>query len=327
LELLYVRVGVVVRTQQTTRRGRRSASAVVLATLATTALVAGTACSQPRLEKLARELTRSVPRTPDGTLEGTIAIRFVDVHLKGAEAKAPQFPVANAKFVAQPGARKYALLTATGRASLTDHRVLYARRKLNGPADKRPWVRLEVERLDEVDVPRLEALLNSQDTGTLAVISPGFVLDALHGVLTGSVKQTKLAGGHRAFTFNVSLDKAARELDLTEDERDDNELLRRSIALTGDIFKASAKLRADGTLSELVLHLVEHPDKRTSVKLDVALKVAPPTTRQALWPPARDHTVRVSSLAALRASLVEQLGPKVPFERGTISITMQDPRK
>jgi hypothetical protein len=290
-------------------------------------MTTATACSQPRLEKLARELTRSVPRTADGIVQGSIAIRFVDVHVKGAVSKAPAFPVANADFVAQPGARRVALVSSSGRASLTDHRVLYARRKLNGPADKRPWVRLEVERLDEVDVPRLEALLNSQDTGTLAVISPGFMLDALHGVLTGSVKQTRLADGNRAFTFNVSLDKAARELDLSEDERDDNELLRRSIALTSDIFKASAKLRADGSLSELTLHLIEHPDKRTSVKLDVALKVAPQASAKALWPPQRDHTVRVSSLAALRANLVEQLGPKLPVSQQRISITMQNPKR
>lgn len=314
-----VRVGVVVRARQTTRRGRVSVGAVALA-----ALIASTssACSQPGLERLARRLDRSVPRAPSTALTGKIAIRFLDVHLKGADSQATPFPVASADFVVVPGARKQALVGPTGRAAMTDHRILYARRKLNGPADHRPWVRMEVERLDDVDVPRLEALLNQQDTGVLAVLSPSFAIDALRGVLTGSIKQQRTDDGGRRFDFNLSLDKAERELKRSEDERDDFDLLRKSIALTSDIFKAQATLRPDGSLSGLKLWVVEKPDKRTSVRLELALSVSPPTSKT-LWPPKREHTIRVSSLAALRGSLLDQLGPKGPVTRAPISITMR----
>jgi hypothetical protein len=282
------------------------------------------ACSQPRLESMARELARSVPRAEDATVGGSIGLRFVELDVKGAETQAPRFPIGVASFVAQPGARRHALVGPAGRVALTDHRVLYARRELNGPADHRPWVRLEIERLEEVDVPRLESLINQQDIGMLAVISPGFVLDTLHGVLTGSVKRKQLDHGRRRYDFNISVDKAERELDISEDERDDLELLRRSVALTSDIFKASAILRRDGSLAELTLHLVQRPDKRTAVGIDVLVNVDPPsTTSQRLWPPKRDHSIRVSSLAALRGSLVDQLGPKEPITRGTISIDLR----
>ena len=58
------------------------------------------------------------------------------------------------------------------------------------------------------------------------------------------------------------------------------------------------------------------------VNVDVALKISRVATVPPMWPPARERTVRVSSLAALRANLVEQLGPKTPVPRGTISVTI-----
>jgi len=294
----------------------RVARAIAVAGLAL--CIGAGACAQPRLEDLTRDLARSVPRTESARIGGSIAVRVTDVNVKGApeadlQAAGAQFglPVVAARFVAQPSRDRWAIVGPTDTVGLANGRVIYARRKTNGPADKRPWVRLELERLDDIDVPELELLLANQDPGVLATLSPQFVLDLLHGVLTGSVKERTLKGGDRVVNFNTSIDKMERELKLSEDEKDDRERLLRASAITGDIFSGVARLRPDGSLSRLKLELREQPDKRTRVNLDVELNLdAGPETPVSLIPPKRDATIRVGSLAALRASFTEQLSPQ-----------------
>ncbi len=131
--------------------------------------------------------------------------------------------------MAQPGRDRWAIVGPTDTVGLANGRVIYARRKTNGPADKRPWVRLELERLDDIDVPELEPLMANQDPGVLATLSPQFMLDLLQGVLTGSVKVRGLGDGARVITFNTSIDKMQRELKRSEDEEDDLKRLLRGV--------------------------------------------------------------------------------------------------
>ena len=276
------------------------------------------ACAQPRLERLAREIGRSVPRSGSSAVKGRITLRLMAVEQKGgvgaisaAGAGGPQLPavpIAFADFVAQPG-RRAALFGPTGEpASVTQDRVLYAKRKLNGPADTRPWVRLEVERLDDIDVPNLDALMTQQNMGLLAILSPELALDLLRGVLTGSIEQQRASDGTRRLGFNVSIAKAERELKTNEDERDDRKRLLHAIGVTGDIFPGRATLRPDGTLSALRLTFAEKPNKRTAVKLRLELTMANNAAPAfGVKRPTRDATIRVSSLAALRGNLIDDL--------------------
>ena len=101
-------------------------------------LLLASACSQPSLERRAKALERAVPRAANASVAGHIALQYVDIKVKGARTASHPFPVASAAFVVQPGAQRAALVGAGGdRVALTDHRIIYARRELNGPADRR----------------------------------------------------------------------------------------------------------------------------------------------------------------------------------------------
>ena len=256
-------------------------------------------------------------------MAGSIAIQVLDVHVKGAGSslgatpaggvgpQLPQFPIAVARFVVQPGSGRGAIIGPKGTVGLAQQRVMYARRKQNGPADTRPWVRLELDRLDTIDKPRLEALLQAQNPGVLTVVSPQFALDLLRGVLTGSVKAKKLPDGGKTIEFNTSISKANRELKHSEDFRDDRKTLLRSLAITGDIFGGVARLRPDGSLQRLRLEIKEQPDKRTKLSIRVDLNMDDgPKDAVSLALPKRDRTIRVGSLAALKGSLIDQLAPE-----------------
>lgn len=301
------------------KQARRHRVRVAVATpLLLVVAFSNAACAQPKLERLSRELSRSIPQKGDGVVAGSIVMRLTEVKVKGSDPSAlgsigqvPKISLAAAGFVVQPGRERAALVGPKGLVTLTDGRILYSRRKLNGPADKRPWARLELARLDDIDVPRLEVLREQMDAGSLAVLSPDFALDLLSGVLTGSLKQKALPGGGKSIEFNASIEKSNRELDLSDDERDDRERLLRSMAVTTDIFKGVARLNADGSLRALQLEVKEQPNKRTTAKVLLELTIDNKVgAAVSLAPPARNETIRVGSLSALRNNILDQLSPE-----------------
>ena len=290
-------------------------------TIGLVAVVCAAACSQPRLEHLANDLAHSVPRSGTRAVAGVIAIRLDGVEIKGASraaagssvdaanARLYSGPVAIAQFKVQPGRDRAALFGVGGApVSVTQGRVVYAKRKTNGPADTRPWVRLELQRLVDVSVPDLNALMANQNSGLLAIVTPQFALGLLRGVLTGSVKQRVGADGQRHLRFNVSIAKSQRELKQSKAVRDDHKRLLKAIGVTGDIFSGSGTLRPDGSLSALQLHLAEKPNKRTKVALRVDLTMEPGVNDSfGVARPARVTTIRIASLAALRGNLIDAL--------------------
>lgn len=291
----------------------RIAWAIWLGAFAVVTSTAG--CSQPRLERLARDVSNAVPRDGDAVTTGRITLGIVHIEAQALLAgTVPSSLLASTRFAVQPGRERGAILGGgdTPVVALTDDRVLYARRKTRSRADKRPWVRLELDRLDDISKPRFEALVAQQNAGVLAVLSPAFVTDLLAGVLTGSIKERRWESGARHLTFNVSVDKANRELDLSDDERDDRKRLLRAFAITGDIFKATATLRSDGSLSRLTVRFVERPDKQSRIELLAELVTDDRLAAPPLAPPARETTIRVGSLAELRGSIVDHLAPAPP---------------
>ncbi|MDP1794688.1 MAG: hypothetical protein Q8K63_11195 [Acidimicrobiales bacterium] len=230
--------------------------------------------------------------------------------LAAAAPQVPRLPIAAIRFVSQPGQQRTAIVGPSGTVALVGARVMFARRKQNGPADTRPWVRLDFERLADIEVPDIDSLLRDLNPGVLAVITPQLALDLLHGVLTGSVETRNIRGGARVIEFNASIDKANRELRRSEDQRDDRQRLLRAAAITGDIFGGVAQLSSEGVLQHLTLRLREQPDKRTKVNLDVVLDLTKSRGEASLDPPSRERTIRVSTLSALRGNLLDQLVSK-----------------
>jgi hypothetical protein len=273
-------------------------------------------CAQPRLERIARDLGRSVPTTGNASLAGNMTIRITGVDVKGAPNQGasptapqiPKLPIAAVGFVSEPGRQRTAIVGPSGTVGLIGARVMFARRKQNGPADTRPWVRLDLERLADIDVPKFDALSKDLNPGVLAVITPQLALEMLHGVLTGSVKQRRLGGGGRVVEFNTSIDKANRELERDEDQRDDRDRLLKAGAITADIFSGRAQLSDANALEHLTLQLRLSPDKRTKIRLEVDLDLTKKVDAS-LAPPARAHTIRVRTLSALRGNLLDQLTP------------------
>lgn len=248
----------------------------------------------------------------------TIRVTGVEVKgLRGAPSglaagapQVPKLPIAAIRFVTKPGEQRTAIVGPAGTVAIVGARVMFARRKQNGPADTRPWVRLDLKRLADIDVPNFDALAKDLNPGVLAVITPQLALELLHGVLTGSIEQQRLANGDRVLTFNASVDKANRQLRRSEDQRDDRERLLKAAAITGDIFGGKAQIDSSGELQHLTLKLRESPDKRTKINLEVDLDLTKPVTGFSLQTPSRERTIRVRTLSALRGNLIDQLLPK-----------------
>jgi hypothetical protein len=241
-------------------------------------------------------------KVPEGTVAG-LAAPAVEGAAAAEVAASPPFG-----FVADRGAGRVAVLTdpAAPPVFLAGPEVYYARRPSVRPNERRPWVRVELHRLDEEESPSAEALVESAGAGWLAAAGPHVMFDLLAGVLAGSVKTGKAAeDGSRTYRFNVSVDKANRELDRSEDERDERSYVLRSIAIKGDIFPGEATLDGDGALSRLKITFFQTPDRLTKLGLVIELRILPALAElQAvkLAPPARATTIRLSTMPAFTST-------------------------
>ena len=192
-----------------------------------------------------------------------------------------------------------------------DADTIYVRRVVKSKADKRLWARLELDRLPDQPLPSFDDLLQGAQPGDAVVLSPGLLTDLLSGALTGSVRQERVADdGSRLISFNASIDKASRELDLDDDDRDAREKLLRALAIKDDIGPAETVLREDGSVSRVTIVFAERPDKQTRLDLEADLVLGPQPADAdgpAPAPPPRNRTVRVRAIGALRSTLSEHL--------------------
>ncbi len=171
-------------------------------------------------------------------------------------------------------------------------------------------MRVDLGRLTDEESPDAPALFEQVGRGWASVVGPHLMLDLLTGVLAGSVKAGAVAAdGSRTVKFNVSIDKANRELDLSEDRRDERSYVLRSIAIKGDIFPGEAKLRADGSLSRLLITFFMTPDRLTKLGLAVDLRFERSAQVNAvkLTAPERKTTIRVTAMPALISTMTQNV--------------------
>lgn len=293
---------------------RRVALVIVLAT----AVVTSACSSQGERKQLADALTRSVKLADDQVYAGQLVVALRPRNIEGGPEQQQQVrggTLGQLAVTLDRSQRRAALSPTPGAPPIVlfdAGTAVYARRVTRSEHDRRKWARLDYERLPDVDdVPSLRELGQATGPGDVAVIDPVFLTDLLRGVLTGSVKlQQTAADGSRLLTFNTSIDKAERKIRIDEADRKERAKLLRSLAITGDVHKGEAILRADGTVSSVRILLTERPDKRTAIDLEATLTLVPLTAEDrvpTLSPPSRDVTVRVPALAVLKGTIQEQL--------------------
>jgi hypothetical protein len=300
-----------------TRRGQGVGPArACLSALLLVAVTLLAGCSQGARQDQVDALRASVPRV----IAGTFALDLRPIEIRGSrEVDLPSGTLAAAAFVADPRARRTALQVKPGGPSvyLSDGHTLYARRPLQSASQRRPWARLEVKparRTDKTDKPTLLQLATTSGPGDAVIVDPQLLIDLLSGALTGSIKRgPRSADGTTPYTFNVSIDKAARTLHLSEDVRKNRTKVLASLAITDDVHEARAALRADGSLAGFAVRFTERPDKQAALALTAAIAVqpSPPPANEVpklLAVPDRATTVRVPSIGDIRTALAQRLG-------------------
>jgi hypothetical protein len=275
----------------------------------------GACSSQADKQKVADAVRDSVPAAAGQRVGGFMgmAVRTVKAPANGLVAGGQDggaFPPM--AFAAEPHSGRVALLATPGKPAdfLASATTYYARRVGARPDERRPWVRVDLRRLHEEESPDIGTLTEQVGRGWATVVGPHLMLDLLAGVLAGSVKAGKAAAdGSRSVKFNVSIDKANRELDLSEDARDERSYVLRSIAIKGDIFPGEATLRANGSLSRLLITFFMTPDRLTKLALAVDLRVERSARVNAipLAPPERKTTIRVSAMPALISTMTQNV--------------------
>jgi hypothetical protein len=274
-------------------------------------------CSQGARADKADRVRNSVPRVTGEVVVGTLALDLRPVSVD----RTRQLELARA--ARSLGSVTYAADAAAGRSAvrgrdgdpavfLTAGRALFARRPAKTASERRPWLRVELEQLDEISLPSFTQLVEKAGPGDVVVVGPQLMIDLLAGVLTGSLKERPTAAdGTTTFTFNVSVDKADRSLRRPEDERKDRAKVLRSLAITDDVHRGEAVLRTDGSLERLTIAFREHPDKQATLQLTAVLTAGPSAAGAAGLETAPDRatTVRVSTLTELRTTVSDRLRP------------------
>ena len=291
---------------------RRPAAGVLVAAVA----LLGAACSQADRQRDAETLRDSVPVTAGERISGVLLMSARVVETPegvpvGSDTAAKLPPLG---FVAEPSKRVASLVAKAGEPPmfLSTEESLYARRITANENERRPWLRVDLSRVNDSDKPSAEELFGA-GTGSLgwpAVVGPQLVIDMVAGVLTGSLKAGKPdADGSRRFRFNVSIDKANRELRLHEDRREQRANMLRSIAITGDVFKGDATLRADGSLARFRVLFHQMPNKQSTSELAAELRLdkSTPADAPGLVVPVKKTTIRVSTVPALTAAVAQRL--------------------
>ena len=198
-------------------------------------------------------------------------------------------------------------------------RSLYARRMTTSQRERRPWIRVDLKRINDTNKPTFTELLQQTNPGYIVVLSPQLMLDMLAGALTGSIKHVKDTSDGAQYEFNVSVDKANRTLRLSENARKDRKKLLRTLAITGDIFKSTALIRADGSLAEFGITFRATPDRQATLNLVAELKTFPPGGQALgrLRAPTSSETIRVNSVAEVQAAVRDQLDAAFKAFRAT----------
>lgn len=323
---------------------RRSWSAASVALVAAAGILLAPACSLGDKARLEERITAAPGRLEGALVAGTMSVesRLTDVPAgvsafgpgiggagAGADGDPPEFP---AEGVSLGLARvSFVLDLATSRATLLktdeatpqpaepavvfDDLVLYGRRGGIPADDARPWVRLDLDELDE----SAGALDPLDGTGTTAIyaLHPALLADLVAGTLTGSIEQREpaaedasLAPGTTRYAVNVSVRKALedrRRARYPERRRESIEELLRLLGVVGDLHPGEVWLDGEGRMRRFRIEFGQEPQRKVKFRMVVSVDLPPATPGEApaLVPaPGVDKVLGVDSVLRFTSTVV-----------------------
>jgi hypothetical protein len=284
-------------------------SATAIAVLAAVAALLTSACGLGDKARLEDRITGAPARLEGSVVAGTVTVesRLTDVPAgvsatfagaapPDAGGPAPTFPKGgvsfgqeSAGFVLDLAGFRAALLTpataeqAPAPVVLFDDLVLYGRRGGIPLDDARPWVRLDLDDVEE-GAGALDPL-DGAGTAALAAIHPALLVDLAAGTLTGSIERrdvgaadAALAPGTTRYAVNVSVRKAlqdTRRSRYPEQRREAVEELLRLLGVVGDLHPGEVWLDEDGRLRRFRVELRQEPQRKIEFRMIVSVDLPP----------------------------------------------------
>ena len=304
--------------------------------VAIAALLLGPACGLGDKARLEDRITSAPARLEGSIVAGTLSVesRLVDVpagvgvsafgaSFGGANGEPTTFPrggvsfgLATAPFVLDLASSRATLLkpaaadpqpASAAPAVIFDDLVLYGRRGGVPADDARPWVRLDLDDIDDT-AGELDPI-DGAAAAAIFALHPALVTDLVAGALTGSIERRKLdpddaslAPDTTRYGINVSVRKALQETRRSrypEDRRASVEELLRLLGVKGDLHPAEVWLDADGGLRRFRVELHQEPQRKVKFRLLVGVDLPPVAdgeTPEVLTAPGVDQVLGVDSV-------------------------------
>ena len=283
-----------------------------MALVAAAGVLLGPACGLGDKARLEDRITAA-----PGRLEGTVIAGTMSVESRLASVPAgvsalgvgfgappaadggdpPPFPAegvslgqSSVVFVLDLATSRATLLTAGDAAAqppepvvVFDDLVLYGRRGGIPLDDARPWVRLDLDRIEET-AGELDPLDGAGPTAIYA-LNPALLTDLVAGALTGSIEPRELAADDPSlppdttrYGINVSVRKAledTRRARYPEDRRDAIEQLLQLLGVVGDLHPGEVWLDADGRIRRFRIEFGQEPQRKVKFRMIVSVDLPP----------------------------------------------------
>ncbi|HVM09653.1 MAG TPA: hypothetical protein VM345_14390 [Acidimicrobiales bacterium] len=189
---------------------------------------------------------------------------------------------------------------------------LFTKRRNARATERRTWARLDImDPLTEERPIDLREMTPPQTlTAAATTLSPVHIVELIEGTLTGSVK----AKGNEAigevqvarFDMNISLDKAMKELDFDDEQREARLRLIRLLGSRNDVLPARAWIDDQGRLRRFEVELDQRVTRRRTNHLKVRLDLDTFGAPVAIEPPSNEVTVTYERFGRLVRSVLPE---------------------
>ena len=191
-----------------------------------------------------------------------------------------------------------------------DDLVLYGRRGGVPADDARPWVRLDLDDLD--DTAGALDPLDGAGPNALYALHPAVLADLVAGTLTGSIEpggDDSLGAGTTHYEVNISIRKAlqdTRRARYPERRRESAEELLRLLGVVGDLHPGAVWLDAEGRIRRFRIEFRQEPRHKVEFRMIVSVDVGPTPTEPptAFQPPGADQVLGVDSVLRFTSTVV-----------------------
>lgn len=242
----------------------------------------------------------------------------------GAPAAPPEFPregvslgVLGVGFVLDLASSRAALRDAEAAPPATEAKVVFEDLVLHGrrggvpPDDARPWVRLDLDDLD--DTAGALDPLDGGGANAVYALHPALLVDLVAGTLTGSIEKREddaLEAGSSRYDVNVSIRKAlqdTRRSRYPEQRRESVEEVLRLLGVVGDLHPGEVWLDAEGRIRRFRIEFLQEPRRKIEFRMIVSVEVAPSATAEPadpFRPPGVDQVLGVDSVLRFTSTVV-----------------------